>query len=89
MVWINQNHSFQQEPGGFQPITFRAYSVRFSWAVLSSSIKSWEKAGGITNDLTWTVSCKEKHLKKKSFLPEFEGKELFSLFLASEVWQMV
>lgn len=44
MVWMNQNHSFQQEPGGFKPITLRMYSVRFSWAALSSSIKSWEKA---------------------------------------------
>ena len=66
------------------------YSVSFSWAVLSSSIKSWEKA----QDHQWSHSESNpqgKALKKekKFSTQEFRGKGLFSLFLASEVWQMV
>ena len=62
MAWINQNHSFQKSQ--WPPM----YSVGFSWAVLSSSIKSWEK----TQDHQWShwkSDLQGKPLKKFFFFP--------------------
>lgn len=83
MVWINQNHSFQQQPGGFKPITPEC--ILWDLAGRSSLGQlSHGKRLRITNDLTWRVIRKEKQLKKKVFYQSIEAK----IFIIFGIWSM-